>query len=246
MAIIRKNRPTLPKLNGKPSGQKKTHGHQRRDAEPKPKPPTDKKVGPDGKEKRGKWGKKPKPEADSDDSGYDEAPVASDGEEEGFGFDLTSSLAGTSTMSRFKPVRPAAGASKAKANGKPAAMEISDEEEEAGEVDEDEDAEIMAMMGKKSLKDGATAVKTVMGKGKGKEAKTMVGGGSWQSMGEFPFDLNAQSITKSALLRPGAATPSFASPPRLQNPHTNPTCLHPARHRPTTARPRRHGPNRFR
>lgn len=186
MAIIRKNRPTLPKLNGKPSGQKKTHGHPRRDAEPKPKPPTEKKLGADGKEKRGKWGKKPKPEADSDDSGYDEAPVASDGEEDGFGFDLTSSLAGTSTMSRFKPTRPAAGASKPKAtsNGKASVMEISDEEEEAGEVDEDEDAEIMAMMGKKSLKDGASAVKTAMGKGKAKEAKTMVGGGSWQSMGK--------------------------------------------------------------
>lgn len=187
MAIIRKNRPTLPKLNGKPSGQKKTHGHQRRDAEPKPKPPTDKKVGPDGKEKRGKWAKKPKPEADSDDSGYDEAPAAaSDGEEDGFGFDLTSSLAGTSRMSRFKPTRAAAGAlnSKPGSKGQTSAMDISDEEEQEGDLDEDEDAEIMAMMGKKTLKDGATAVKTVMGKGKGKEAKTMVGGGSWQSMGK--------------------------------------------------------------
>lgn len=192
----------MPKLNGKPSGQKKTHGHPRRDAEPKPKPPTEKKLGPDGKEKRGKWGKKPKPEADSDDSGYDEAPVASDGEEDGFGFDLTSSLAGTSTMSRFKPTRPVSVASKSKAasNGKASVMEISDEEEESEEVDEDEDAEIMAMMGKKSLKDGASAVKAVMGKGKGKEAKTMVGGGSWQSMGKSPLELHVDRIL-NALVR---------------------------------------------
>lgn len=187
MAIVRKNRPTLPKLNGKPSGQKKTHGHPRRDAIPKPKPPTDKKPADGQNEKRHKWGKKPKPEQDSDDSGYDEAPAASDDEGDGFGFDLTSSLAGTSTMSRFKPTRPVPGASKTKPTtngGRASAMEVdTPEEEEAGEVDEDEDAEIMAMMGKKSVKDGASTVKATMGKGKSKEAKTMVGGGSWQSMG---------------------------------------------------------------
>lgn len=177
MAVTRK-RPTLPKLNGKPSGQKKNHGHPRKDAEPKPKPPTEKK--PADGVKRNKWGKKPKPEQDEDDSGYDEAPAGSEGEDDGFGFDLTASLAGTSKISRFART-PASVKSAPPSTSKPAAMEVDTEEEE--EVDEDEDAEIMAMMGKKSVKNGVSTVKAALGKGKSKEAKTMVGGGSWQSMG---------------------------------------------------------------
>lgn len=186
MAVTRK-RPTLPKLNGKPSGQKKTHGHPRREAEPKPKQPSkEKKPAADGV-KRNKWGKKPKPEVnDEDDSGYDEAPAAgSDGEEDGFGFDLTAELAGTTRMSRF--ARPVG-----KASNKVEAMDVDEEIEEEEQIDEDEDAEIMAMMGKKSVQNGVSTVKAALGKGKSKEAKTMVGGGSWQSMGAF--DLGIISI----------------------------------------------------
>jgi hypothetical protein len=176
MAVTRK-RPTLPKLNGKPSGVKKVHGHPVRKEEPKAKP-AEKKTNDNGL-KRNKWGKKPKAEVDDDDSGYDEAPVAgSEGEEEDtFGFDLTASLAGGGRMSRFKP-----SAAKSAAVSNSSAMEV-DEEEEEEEVDEDEDAEIMAMMGKKSVKNGVSTVKAALGKGKSKEAKTMVGGGSWQAMG---------------------------------------------------------------
>lgn len=186
MAITRK-RPTLPKLNGKPSGPKPKHGQPRRDATPKAQPADAKKKEDGATEKRGKWGKKPKTKVDedADDSGYDEAPAASD-DEDGFNFDLTSSLAGPPAMSRFKTARSTPASSNKANGGRSAAMEV--EEEEAAEeemLDDDEDAEIMAMMGKKSFKDGATVAKAAVGKGKGKEAKTMVGGGSWQSMGKL-------------------------------------------------------------
>lgn len=238
MAVTRK-RPTLPKLNGKPSGQKTTHGHPRRDAEPKPKLlPKEKKSAADGV-KRNKWGKKPKPEVnDEDDSGYDEAPAAgSDEEEDGFGFDLTAELAGTTRMSRF--ARPVGKASASKVE----AMEVDEEAEEEEEVDEDEDAEIMAMMGKKSVQNGVSTVKAALGKGKSKEAKTMVGGGSWQSMGAYN---RGSRSSKLILRRPCPTTAAIPSPTWLQDPHPDPTCLHPARHRPTTTRSRRHGANWFR
>ncbi|KAJ9120598.1 hypothetical protein QFC22_002527 [Naganishia vaughanmartiniae] len=218
MAITRK-RPTLPKLNGKPSGPKPKHGQPRRDAAPKAQPADAKKKEDGAPEKRGKWGKKPKPKADEDeeDSGYDEAPAASD-DEDGFNFDLTSSLAGPPATSRFKAARTTSAPSAKAKGGRPAAMEVDEEDEEEEEIkDDDEDAEIMAMMGKKSFKDGATVAKAAVGKGKGKDAKSMVGGGSWQSMGLAP------QLLRSLLLR-GYKTPTpiqrasiphaIAQPPR--------------------------------
>ncbi|KAJ9112383.1 hypothetical protein QFC19_000804 [Naganishia cerealis] len=239
MAPVRRTRPTLPKLNGKPSGQKKQHGHPRKEAAPKAQPAAVKKTVDGDKEKRGKWGKKPKPkpEENEDDSGYDEAPAASDEDEDAFGFDLTSSLAGTTATSKFKPTSSISGSAARVKGSRPSVMEVEDdddnEEEVEEEKDEDEDAEIMAMMGKKSFKDGASTVKAAVGKGKGKEAKTMVGGGSWQSMGKLditclmdaPAELRAslQQLLRSLLLR-GYKTPTpiqrasiphaIAQPPR--------------------------------
>ncbi len=94
-------------------------------------------------------------DAESDGSGYDVAPSTNFADD---GMDISSSLvAGPSGVSR---------------------AEAAEEE-----VDEDED-EIMELMGKKAVKDATAAVKEVVGKGKGKESKGTTGGGSWQSMGE--------------------------------------------------------------
>jgi hypothetical protein len=97
------------------------------------------------------------------DSGYDEAPAAADDVD--FAMDISSALvAGPSSRPVAEPTTSAG----------------------RTENEEDED-EIMALMGKKAMKDATTAVKSVVGKGKGKEMKGTVGGGSWQSMGEFYF-----------------------------------------------------------
>lgn len=56
----------------------------------------------------------------------------------------------------------------------------------AGADGQDDEDDIMALMGKKAVKDATLAARSVVGKGKGKakDSKDVVGGGSWQSMGE--------------------------------------------------------------
>jgi hypothetical protein len=73
---------------------------------------------------------------------------------------------------------------------------------DGGDVTEDEEAEIQAMMGTKLKQDGLSTVKTIAAKGKGKEKETkgLTGGGSWQSMGKC-FGPCCPNITSGLLER---------------------------------------------
>lgn len=213
----------LPSIRGRPAPpktankQKTSGGAKSIDKSPYQRPSSRSK--PSAVEKRKTNAKKPlnfmDDEEDDSDSGYDEAPMMED-EDDADMADFSSALAGPS-----KPRKGALADSKPQGRQpqQRSQEEMFGQREKGGEASdaEAEEEEIMAMMGKKSMKDGTAAVKASLGKGKAKETKSVVGGGSWQSMGL------AAPLLRSLLMR-GYKTPTpiqrasipsaIASPPR--------------------------------